>query len=110
VHRARRQRRRAREVLGEAGSILDRVGSVLWRERVDDEVARLGVGRGDPQELSASERRIAVLASQGLTNRQVASRLAISPKTVEAHLSRAYAKLGIHSRAELGARMTRGAG
>ena len=110
VHRAQRQRRRAREVLGEAGSIVDRVGSVLWRERVDDEVARLGVGRGDPQELSASERRIAVLASQGLTNRQVASRLAISPKTVEAHLSRAYAKLGIHSRAELGARMTRGAG
>jgi DNA-binding CsgD family transcriptional regulator len=109
VHRARRQRRLAREVLEEARAILDRVGSSLWLERVDDEIARLGVGRGDPQQLSASEQRVAVLAATGLTNREVAARLTISQKTVEAHLARAYAKLGIRSRAELGAVMNRGA-
>ncbi len=42
------------------------------------------------------------LAAQGLTNRAVAERLFVSPKTVEANLSRAYSKLGIRSRAELG--------
>jgi DNA-binding NarL/FixJ family response regulator len=42
------------------------------------------------------------MAASGLTNRDVASRLRISPKTVEANLSRAYGKLGIRTRAELG--------
>lgn len=109
IHRARRQRRAARAVLDEARSILTTAGATLWRDRVDDEIARLGTGPRAPGQLSASERRVARLASQGLTNRQVAARLAISHKTVEAHLARAYAKLGIHSRAELGALMTRGA-
>ena len=109
VHRAQRQRRAARAALDEARSILASVGSPLWQERVDDELARLGLGPRDPGVLSASEQRVAGLAAQGLTNRQVAARLAISQKTVEAHLARAYAKLGIHSRAELGARMARGA-
>jgi DNA-binding NarL/FixJ family response regulator len=48
---------------------------------------------------------VAELAAAGHTNRQVASALFISPTTVEANLSRAYSKLGIHSRAELGARL-----
>ena len=88
---------------------LTSVGATLWRDRVDDEIARLGLGPRAPGQLSASERRVARLASQGLTHRQVAARLAISPETVEAHLARAYAKLGIHSRAELGAVMTQAA-
>jgi DNA-binding CsgD family transcriptional regulator len=105
VHRAQRQRRLAREVLEEARSILETVGSPLWRDRVDEELARLGLRHRTLTGLSASEERVARLAASGLTNRQVAARLSISPKTVEAHLSRAYVKLGVHSRAELGARM-----
>ena len=50
-------------------------------------------------------REVAELAASGLTNRQVAERAFISPKTVEANLARAYRKLGISSRAELGSRM-----
>ena len=46
-----------------------------------------------------------MLTAGGLTNRDVARALSISPKTVEANLSRVYRKLGITSRAELGARM-----
>jgi DNA-binding NarL/FixJ family response regulator len=48
---------------------------------------------------------VAELAAKGLTNRQVAAALHLSPKTVDANLSRVYRKLGIRSRAELGARM-----
>jgi DNA-binding NarL/FixJ family response regulator len=40
-----------------------------------------------------------------MTNRDVAAALFVSPKTVEANLGRVYAKLGVRSRAELGARM-----
>ena len=47
------------------------------------------------------------LAATGLTNRQVAEQSFLSPKTVEANLARVYRKLGITSRAELGARMGR---
>jgi DNA-binding CsgD family transcriptional regulator len=50
---------------------------------------------------------VARLAGSGLTNREVAATLYLSPKTVEVHLGRAYRKLGIRSRAELGAEMAR---
>jgi DNA-binding CsgD family transcriptional regulator len=64
--------------------------------------------RRDPNELTATEVRIAELAASGLTNRQVAQAAFVSPKTVEANLGRIYRKLGISSRAELGARMAAG--
>ena len=48
---------------------------------------------------------MAALAAAGRTNREVAQALHMSPKTVEANLGRIYDKLGIRSRAELGARM-----
>jgi hypothetical protein len=52
--------------------------------------------------LTVSEQRVAELAAAGMTNRDVAAALFISPKTVEANLNRIYRKLGIRSRAELG--------
>ena len=48
---------------------------------------------------------MAELAASGMTNRDVAAALFISPKTVEANLARIYRKLGIKSRAELGRHM-----
>jgi DNA-binding CsgD family transcriptional regulator len=56
-------------------------------------------------ELTASELQVAQLVASGLTNREVARAAFMSPKTVEANLARVYRKLGIRSRAELGARM-----
>ncbi|MDQ1730212.1 MAG: hypothetical protein QOK10_371, partial [Pseudonocardiales bacterium] len=53
-------------------------------------------------ELTPSERRVAQLAASGMTNRDVATELFVSVKTVEANMSRIYRKLGIRSRAELG--------
>jgi DNA-binding NarL/FixJ family response regulator len=64
-------------------------------------VDRLGFpGVGD--EMTPAEERVAELLSSGMTVRDAARALLISPKTVEAHLTRLYRKLGIHSRAELG--------
>ena len=54
--------------------------------------------------LTASERRVAALAAEGQTNRDIAQALFVTPKTVEVHLSNAYRKLGIRSRRELAAR------
>jgi DNA-binding CsgD family transcriptional regulator len=52
-------------------------------------------------ELTASERRVAEMAAEGGTNREIAAELYVTPKTVENHLTRVYSKLGIESRAEL---------
>ena len=52
-------------------------------------------------ELTDSERRVAELASSGLTNKQIAADLYLSVKTVEMYLSNAYRKLGIRSRTQL---------
>lgn len=51
--------------------------------------------------LTATERRIAAMAAQGMTNRSVAQALFVSEKTVETHLGHAYRKLGISSRTHL---------
>jgi DNA-binding NarL/FixJ family response regulator len=53
--------------------------------------------------LTASERRVARMAADGLTNRQIASELVVTVKAVEWHLSHVYRKLGISSRAKLAA-------
>lgn len=104
LERRRRRRRVAAESLERAAAIFTDCGARLWQECANAELERIGWVRGARHELTPSEQRIAGLAASGLSNRQVAERLLISAKTVEANLSRAYAKLGIHSRAELGRR------
>ena len=103
--RRARQKRAAADALAEARDIFERLGTPAWSARAQVESERIGLRRAAPRGLTESERRVAQLVATGLTNRQVAERLFISPKTVEANLGRAYAKLGIRSRAELGARL-----
>jgi len=74
----------------------------LWAQRTRAELDR-AAGRRTGGDLTESEKPVADLAASGLTNRQVAAQLFMSPKTVEANLARVYSKLGIRSRAELGA-------
>jgi DNA-binding NarL/FixJ family response regulator len=62
--------------------------------------------RRDPIEsrshLTASEQRVARMAADGMTNREIGQQLYVSHRTVGSHLSRVYPKLGIRSRVELG--------
>ncbi len=104
LERRRKHRRHAAASLGTALDICERIGARLWAERARSELARLGA-RADGDALTATEAQVARLAASGLTNRQVAAAAFLSPKTVEANISRIYRKLGIHSRAELGARL-----
>jgi DNA-binding CsgD family transcriptional regulator len=102
--RRQKQKRAAAETLREALAIFERLGAPAWEAQARAELDRVGLRRS-PDELTATERRVAELAAEGLTNREVAQRAFMSPKTVQANLTRVYRKLGISSRAELGARM-----
>ncbi len=102
IQRRRRQRGQAQVSLRAASAVFLRLGALGWAAHADRELARLGLKAGREKDLTPSERLIAELAAAGHTNAAVASRLAVSPKTVEAHLSHIYRKLGIRSRAELG--------
>jgi DNA-binding CsgD family transcriptional regulator len=105
IERRAKRKAAAKESLEHALGILEEVGAVLWAEKARAELARVGLRRAAPDELTETERRVAELAASGLKNREVAAELFLSPKTVEANLARVYRKLEIHSRAELGARL-----
>jgi DNA-binding NarL/FixJ family response regulator len=53
---------------------------------------------GNPDQLTPRELEVLCLAATGLTNRQIAERLVISPSTVNVHLNAVYGKLGVNSR------------
>jgi DNA-binding CsgD family transcriptional regulator len=105
VERRARKRAQAKRSLERAVGICERIGAALWAERARAELGRLGLRRSPGRELTDAERRVAEASARGLTNREVAAALFLSPKTVEAHLSSVYRKLELDSRAELGARM-----
>ncbi len=106
VHRRRNERRLAGEAFDRSITLFADLGAPLWMDRAIAERERLGLRRGTSDELTPTEDQVASLAASGLTNRRIAEHMFISTKTVEANLSRAYRKLGIRSRAELGALMS----
>ena len=103
LQRRRNERRRGHESLEHARTLFADIGAPLWVARAERELRPLGGRPTSRLTLTPAEERVAELAASGLTNRQVATALFISPKTVESSLARIYRKLGIHSRAELGA-------
>ena len=100
------QRRASADHLHRARMRFDELGAVPWSEVVARELEMAGLRprRSAPRagaELTPSEQAVARLVSRGLTNREVGEELIVSAKTVEHHLSRIYAKLGVRSRTEL---------
>jgi DNA-binding NarL/FixJ family response regulator len=101
-----REKRAARDTLEEAHRIFDGLGAVVWTNRAGDELARISGRRPTSDDLTTSETRLAALAAEGLSNKEIAAAMHISVHTVEAHLTRIYRKLGIRSRAALAQRLS----
>jgi DNA-binding CsgD family transcriptional regulator len=100
------RRREARTRLRDGLEAARRCGATALVERAHRELVTAGARPrrlmfSGLEALTASERRVAEMASGGLSNREIAQALFVTAKTVENHLGRAYAKLGIHSREEL---------
>lgn len=105
LRRARRQAE-ARPQLRAALDHLQRIGAVPWARLARAELAATGAtmprpGQAGSTPLTPQELQITRLAAKGLSNRDIAAHLFLSPRTVANHLYKAYSKLGISSRAEI---------
>jgi DNA-binding CsgD family transcriptional regulator len=104
--RRARSASQARAHLSAALEIFQRLGARPWAARAASELRAAGqrspaAGQGEHALLTPQEREIALLAAAGLTNKQIAERIFVSPRTVGAHLYRIFPRLGITSRAAL---------
>jgi DNA-binding NarL/FixJ family response regulator len=109
-----RQPTEAREPLRRALDLATACGATGLVEDARSELAATGArprsaAMGGVESLTVSERRVSGLAAEGLTNKDIAQELYVTPKTVEVHLSNAYRKLGIKSRHGLAAVLADGA-
>ena len=95
----------AKPLLGSALEAFGRLGAEPWTRRAESELRACGVAAaarpapwGPLNGLTSQQREVAILASRGLTNGEIADRLFLSPRTVASHLHRSYPKLGIAGR------------
>ena len=98
----------AREPLRAAVELAHDCGATALEEAARTELVASGAkprrqALSGADSLTPSERRVATMAARGMTNRDIAQGLFVTPKTVEVHLSSAYRKLGIGSRTQLAA-------
>lgn len=107
VERRRRRKASAREHLEAARAGFEAIGARRQAAAATVALDRVGT-RAEHGALTRTEQQVADLVALGRTNREVAAELFISPKTVEANLSRIYAKLGVRGRTELAARIRPG--
>lgn len=106
ARRRARQKRGARDALERSLEAFETLGASLWAEKARAEHSRIGGRAPSPGALTPTERRVAALVAQGGSTKEVAAALVVSAKTVEGHLSKIYAKLGVRSRAELAHRLS----
>jgi DNA-binding CsgD family transcriptional regulator len=101
------KRREADTIIGTAREIYLSLGAHVYVARCERELKAGGLhiptGSRGHAELTPQEEAVTSLVAQGLSNREVAAELYVSPKTVQYHLTRIYAKLGVRSRSELAA-------
>ena len=105
LRRAKR-RRDARVQLHAALRLFEAAGAQGWARRCRAEIDATGRRAPTPDDrtvdrLTSQERQIALHVAEGLTNREIATRIFLSPKTVEYHLGNVYRKLQLRSRPEL---------
>jgi DNA-binding CsgD family transcriptional regulator len=108
LRRRDRRKRDARDAFERALELFESLGASIWADRTRAELARISGRRASLTELTESEERVVRLAAAGRTNQEIARTLSIGVRTVEGHLSHAYAKLGLRSRTELAVFFERG--
>jgi DNA-binding CsgD family transcriptional regulator len=111
LYRRRHRPGDARPELRRAAEVFARIGAGPWQQRAEQELRLAGVAIQTPfasphdllpaVELTAQQLEVARLAARGLSNKAIAERLFLSPRTVSAHLYRIFPKLGITSRSAL---------
>ncbi|WP_217575022.1 AAA family ATPase [Streptomyces sp. GbtcB7] len=112
--RRARQRREAREQLRTAHELFVSMGAAAFAERARAELEATGAHARrrssdvDLNTLTPQEAHIARLAAEGAPNAEIAAQLYVSRRTVESHLTKIYAKLGVHSRTQLAGIVLRG--
>ncbi|MFD0152880.1 AAA family ATPase [Streptomyces sp. NPDC055721] len=99
-------RAEARPHLTAAAELFHRLGAAPWAERTNQELRACGIPapagpRVGTAVLTPQQREIAHLAAAGLTNKRIAERLSLSPRTVSTHLYQLFPKIGVTSRAGL---------
>src|SRR6266545_2069896 len=105
VLRQARRRRAGREALEQSLAIFEELEARLWVEQARSELKRISGRPAGSEQLTETEQRVASLAGQGLSNKEIGAALFMSVHTVEAHLTRVYRKLGVKSRAALAHRL-----
>jgi len=106
AQRRAKKRAEARQGLEQARSGFEQLGCPGWARAAAAELDRVSGRRAAPGGgLTPGEQRVAELVAAGLSNKEVAGQLYLSVYTVQAHLTRAYAKLGVRSRAQLARRL-----
>ncbi len=104
--RQAKQKRAARETLEQALAIFEELGARLWADKARGELKRISGRRPTSDGLTETEERIAKLAADGRSNKEIAAELFMSVRTVEAHLTSVYRKLGVRSRGTLAYRLS----
>jgi DNA-binding CsgD family transcriptional regulator len=104
IERRDRDKPAARESLGQALAIFERLGAPLWAGKARRELAKIAA-RPVAMGLTDAERQIAALVAQGLTNREVAAAMFVTENTVQTHVRHIFQKLGVRSRTELAAHL-----
>ena len=102
----------AREHLRQAVELATICGATPLAARAEKELLATGarprrVALSGVASLTPSERRVAEMAAQGPTNREIAQALFVTQRTVEVHLTSIYRKLGISSRSQLAAALAK---
>ncbi len=102
LQRRMKQKNAAKQTLERALTIYQSIGANMWVDRTRDELTRIGLRRPTASEgLTPAQTRVAELVVDGLSNREIASTLYMSSRSVESHLTKVYREYGVRSRAQL---------
>ena len=107
LQRRAKQKRAAKQTLDQALAMLVTMDARIWQARARDEIGRIGLRRSSVSGgLTPAQERVVELVVSGMSNREIASTLYMSVRSVESHLTKAYRELGVKSRSQLVAAMT----